>query len=724
MADYYSLLTKLIAGLTHSTPETRRQMYERARQALLRHLQNAQPPFSPSEIEQEISAFDTAVAQFEVELAVEAALANPEPASHEAAPEDHHESPPSFSTSTQDSDYHPVGNPKVPQVAALRVRWDVWKNSIKSIFLIVGFPFVLPFVVFCAAFGPLYFLGSRDAYPTARVLSVTVVIFMLGITAAWLPVAYFISQWIIDRATGARLLTHSDDLRVWTLLKKLCARCDMRMPQLRVIETDELNAYASGMSNATYSVTVTEGLMASLNDAELEAVLAHELTHILNRDVRLRVVAAILVGIVPIMETICIRSFWYLMNGFSKLYEGIFTILRVPGAVLTIKLAYGLCFIAGKCFAIVVGSIGHFCSLLLNFSLSRRREFMADAGAVAITNDADAMISALRKISGHSDIPAALANVRQMFFDNPRLSGFEGFFATHPSIQSRIDALMPYARNSPIDRRSGLSPAGVWSDKAADFFGIGLLVCAIATMTYLAFTAPDTVQVQTTQISNAYVASPVTAALPYQQIPPPNLNPPQQPSAPAIIQAPLELQNSSGAPAPATPWESIQRQCSQKYQAAKAENSLGGQTWTPFYEQCAAELKEVPEVAKERSASSIECSNEAEARGLHGEERLKFRERCKAFPATAIPNSDAVVPHFSAPAPPQPEPAPTATMAPAGPAVFPIAISPQYANESPSTAREKTCLDQYRANKATNSNGGLRWVEKGDGYYSECNEKL
>jgi heat shock protein HtpX len=280
------------------------------------------------------------------------------------------------------------------------------------------------------------------------------------------------------------------------------------MPQLRVIETHELNAYASGLSKATYSVTVTKGLMATLDDAELEAVLAHELTHILNRDVRLTVVAAILVGIVPIMETIFVRGFWYLINGFSKLYQGIFTILPLPGAILIIRLAYGLCFLAGTCFAAVVGSIGRFFSLLLNFSLSRRREFMADAGAIAITNDADAMISALRKISGHSDIPTALPNVREMFFDNPQLAGFKGFFATHPSIQSRIDALLPYARNCSIDRRPGFSPARVWTDTVADVFGIGLLVCAIATMTYLAFTARDTVHVQRPPVPNGYVNSP------------------------------------------------------------------------------------------------------------------------------------------------------------------------------------------------------------------------
>lgn len=496
MADYHSLLATEIARLPHSTPEARRQLYERMRQLLFAQLQNTRPPLSTADIERQLASFDSAAAQIEVELTVDAALKTSPTGSGAITPGARDET-----TSAVPSASPPQGmqdriaeKPKPAVVLAIGLRAHILNNSLKSIFLIIGFPFVLPFVVFCVVFIPLVSFGSLQAFHTARVASVITLIATLGTTLVWLPIAYFINQWVIDRATGARLLTRSDDVRVWKLLEDLCSRCGMRMPILRVIETDELNAHASGLSDATYSVTVTEGLMATLSDAELKAVLAHELTHILNRDVRLTVVAAILVGVVPIMETIFVRGFWYLMNGFAKIYEVVFTIMPLPGAVLLTKFAYGMCFVAGKGFALVVGVISHLCTLLLNFSLSRRREFMADAGAVTITNDPDAMIDALRKISGHSDIPAALANVREMFFDNPRLIGFEGLFATHPTIQARIDALLPYARAASNGQSTKLSAAGGrWGDKAADLIGTGLLLGAIGTMSYLILTASSNV---------------------------------------------------------------------------------------------------------------------------------------------------------------------------------------------------------------------------------------
>jgi hypothetical protein len=83
----------------------------------------------------------------------------------------------------------------------------------------------------------------------------------------------------------------------------------------------------------------------------------------------------------------------------------------------------------------------------MSLFLSRRREYMADAGAVELTKNPEAMISALRKVAGHSDVPTSIASVREMFFDNPRISGFEGLFATHPPIEKRIDALIRYARD-------------------------------------------------------------------------------------------------------------------------------------------------------------------------------------------------------------------------------------------------------------------------------------
>jgi heat shock protein HtpX len=499
MANYYPAISKAIAALPDPTIEARQQVYDRAFDALSRYLKNAQPPLTEEEMQRELAVFADIVKQIEVEFAVDSAI--------DAATN-------SETNSVKGDEAHPVGQPQPPSVvpivlppdmtsdatnrpalitsvaATIGMRAHIRANSFKSIFLVVGFPFVLPFVVFCVVFLPLGLIGDREAFHAAQVASIIALVASLVITLVWLPIAYFINQWIIDRATGARLLTRSDDVRVWRLLETLCTQCEIRMPTLRVIETGELNAYASGLSEATYSVTVTKGLMATLNDAELEGVLAHELTHIINRDVRLTVVATILVGVIPLMETIFIRGFWYFMNGLSKLYQGIFTILPLPGAVLMIRIGYGLTFILGQAFAIIVGSTGYLCSLILNFSLSRRREFMADVGAVSMTNNADAMISALRKISGHSDIPATFANMREMFFDNPRLAGFEGFFATHPSIESRINALLPFSGSHANEQRAGSPPSeGSWSDRAPDFMGAGFLICAIATMCVVMLTA-------------------------------------------------------------------------------------------------------------------------------------------------------------------------------------------------------------------------------------------
>ena len=219
------------------------------------------------------------------------------------------------------------------------------------------------------------------------------------------------------------------------------------MPALRIIETDALNAFASGIRKGNYSVTVTRGLINELDGPEIEGVLAHELTHIRNHDVQLLVITQILVGIVPIVHNIAVRAFWLLIMFILTTYRAVFTLLPVPGLKALVTLTYNLLFLAGKGVAFVIGVIGQFCSLIISFALSRRREFMADAGAVELTNNPDAMISALRKIAGRSDVPTTIDGVREMFFDNPHLAGIEGLFATHPPIEKRIDALIRYARD-------------------------------------------------------------------------------------------------------------------------------------------------------------------------------------------------------------------------------------------------------------------------------------
>jgi hypothetical protein len=137
--------------------------------------------------------------------------------------------------------------------------------------------------------------------------------------------------------------------------------------------------------------------------------------------------------------------------------------------------------------------------------------------------------------------------------------------------------------------------------------------------------------------------------------------------------------------------QSVRKECSEKYQAAKAAGTLNGQAWPQFYSQCAAEAK-----------GSAAAPAAAPA----------------ATPAT--PAAAPAAPAAANPLKPKPAAAPTAV----GSAVFPSAVSSAYASEKPGKARMKTCLDQYNANKATNGNGGLKWIQKGGGYYSQCNARL
>ena len=164
----------------------------------------------------------------------------------------------------------------------------------------------------------------------------------------------------------------------------------------------------------------------------------------------------------------------------------------------------------------------------------------------------------------------------------------------------------------------------------------------------------------------------------------------------ALIAAVAGLSFSSAASAQA----SVQSQCSDKYQASKTAGTLAGQTWNQFYSKCSTELKAQPAAAATPAAPAAPA---AAANPLK--------------PATPAVAAKPAAPTAAA------KPAAPAAVA-TGAAVFPTVVAPAYANEKPGVARRKTCTDQYNANKATNANGGLKWIQKGGGYYSQCNAKL
>src|SRR6202049_1246999 len=117
-------------------------------------------------------------------------------------------------------------------------------------------------------------------------------------TALWIVIAYYFHQSMIDAVTGGREVTRQEQPRLYNLLENLCISRGITMPKLKVMESDALNAFATGMNEKQYSVTVTTALLAHLDDAEVEAVLGHELTHIRNGDVRMMVVAVIIAGVI------------------------------------------------------------------------------------------------------------------------------------------------------------------------------------------------------------------------------------------------------------------------------------------------------------------------------------------------------------------------------------------------------------------------------------------
>jgi heat shock protein HtpX len=168
-----------------------------------------------------------------------------------------------------------------------------------------------------------------------------------------------------------------------------------------------------------------------LDDAELEGVIAHELSHIRNRDVRLLIVSIVFVGIFAFLSQIALRSFLYSGMGGGRKRE------KDNNGVIMIV-------------AIVITALAYLISILLRFGISRSREYMADAGAAEMTRNPQALASALRKISGNPYI-AAVKNedVAQLFIDHPQAKKENSFslsslFATHPPIEKRIQALEKY----------------------------------------------------------------------------------------------------------------------------------------------------------------------------------------------------------------------------------------------------------------------------------------
>jgi heat shock protein HtpX len=346
-------------------------------------------------------------------------------------------------------------------LGAVGLQTYIWNNRLKSVLLLAGFPLLL--LLICFGFALLISAMSDPDVGQGIVDAVnllpTLVPVAIGGAVVWFVIAWFANQGIIDGITGARPVDRAAETRVWNLLENLCISRGITMPTLRIIESPARNAFASGVREGHYSVTVTRGLIDALDDAELEAVLAHELTHIRNRDVQLLVIAAVFVGIISLVGDLIVRaprallytsgrrSGGYSGGGFggSRGSSSSGRSGKGGGAAIILILI-----------AVAIFLIARLLAIALRFAVSRKREYLADAGSVELTKNPDAMITALRKISSHSEISAP-NQVRAMFIDYPEAAGFSSLFATHPPIEDRISALVRYAGGLDLP----VSPAAV-----------------------------------------------------------------------------------------------------------------------------------------------------------------------------------------------------------------------------------------------------------------------
>ena len=304
-------------------------------------------------------------------------------------------------------------------------------NNVRSALLLAGFPLLLLGIVYALTLG---LIGAGYLPSTGSVggdLGLALRFMAAGaplaiiVSLVWFAIAYFANTTIIDLATGAKPVTRQQEPGLYNMLENLCISRGIPAPSLRIIESEAMNAFASGMNQKQYSITVTRGLMNALEPAELEAVLGHELTHVINRDVRTMIIASVFAGIISLIAQILFRAvqFGGLRRSSSKDGKG-------SGFFILIALA--------------VAALGYVLAIVIRMTLSRSREYVADAGAVELTKNPDAMIGALRKIQGASIKLEAPEAVQAMFLENEP-SGVMDLFATHPPIAKRIAALVKYA---------------------------------------------------------------------------------------------------------------------------------------------------------------------------------------------------------------------------------------------------------------------------------------
>ena len=323
---------------------------------------------------------------------------------------------------------------------------QIRRNNTLSILLLLMFPTIILGMVWVFLAALNYFgNGYPDEYgemvyqldiSTVNYYFVTAIPWVVAGVLIWFVIAYLGNVAMVQQATGARPVTRKENPRLYNIVENLCMTCNMDMPKINVVDDPQLNAFASGINAKSYTVTVTTGLMELLDDDELAGVLGHELTHIRNHDTKLLITSIIFVGIISTIMSVVVRmmyeTLWY--GGGRRRSNS--------------KEGGGLSLLVILLIGVVCCAVAYIFTLLTRFAISRKREYMADAGGAELCGNPLALASALRKISHNPGLDnVKRADVAQLFIIQPDemkqglMSFMDSLFSTHPDTEKRIAIL-------------------------------------------------------------------------------------------------------------------------------------------------------------------------------------------------------------------------------------------------------------------------------------------
>lgn len=275
--------------------------------------------------------------------------------------------------------------------------------------------FLLFMIVFAITLGFVYIFAQVYNPALTFVFSVVALIVVLGHSL----ISYYVGDKIVLKTVGAYPADDVKHVHLINVVEGLAIAAQIPKPKIYIIPSKDINAFATGRDPDHASIAVTEGALEKLNREELEGVVAHEISHIANYDIRYGMLVAVLVGLVAILSEIFLRSMWFSSRDRDR--EG--------GNVLFLLIG------------IVLAVVAPIIVRIVQLSISRQREFLADATGAKLTRYPQGLANALKKIKMYNQGIEVSEAESHLFIDDPKKSFADNLFATHPPIEERIKRL-------------------------------------------------------------------------------------------------------------------------------------------------------------------------------------------------------------------------------------------------------------------------------------------